>query len=965
MTGGQPEDRSRIALAGQILALAGVYAGLGKLGMGISPVGGFATLVWPPAGVALAALLLGGYRLWPGIALGALVLNSWLGASPLVACGIAAGNALEALLGALVLRRIPGFQSSLERFKDVIWLAVLAAGLSPVISATAGVTSLTLGGSLARADSARTWITWWTGDLVGILVIAPLLLTWATRPRPSPSSAKLAEAAAIGLVLITCAALVFGRGEEALVHNPMLHPYLLFIPLIWAALRFGVRGASTGMFVLAVIAVWGTYAGHGDFVRQDQAHSLVALHVFLGTTSLTTLALGAVVSERERSRLLLNESESLLRSIVDGTSDAVYAKDVLGRYVIMNAPGAHLVNLPSEAVVGKEDFALFTDEEARRLREMDQEVMRTGQALESEEHLAIGGQPRVYHTTKTPYRDRAGKLLGVIGISRDITERRRIEKELGRLEERKVVEKELRELEERQRLAVEAAHLGTWFWDIKADRLVWTPLCRSIYGIGPDEEITYERFLSAVHPDDRAEMTRAIQRAIEDHESYRQEHRAVWPDGSVHWISNLARVFSDETRAPERMLGVAFDITAQKLAEQEHVELLSRERAASAEALDAARSKDEFLAVVSHELRTPLQSMLGWAQVLREKRVDDRMMQRGLETIERNVKTQAQLIEDLLDISRVVSGKIRLDRRPIHLGPIVEVALAQAMLSADAKSIRLEASIDPSEGELLGDPGRLEQVVSNLLANAVKFTPNGGRVGVKLERDGATVRLVVEDNGRGISPEFLPYVFDRFRQADSTTTRSHGGLGIGLSIVHHLVALHGGTVKAESEGEDRGARFTVTLPLHVEARSAIAPKSQKSPAIQAATPTALDGVRVLMVDDDPDACELLTTVLLNAGAEVRAAHSAREALRELASFNPHLLLSDIGMPGEDGYALLRQVRAREATEGGHVPAVALTAFASRADREEALSLGFEEHLAKPVSPADLMRTVARVVGRAP
>ena len=824
---------------GQILALAAVYAGLGKLGMAICRVSGFATLVWPSAGVALAALLLGGYRFSPGVALGALVLNCWLGASPLVACGIAAGNTLEAVLATFVLRRIPGFRTSLERFQDVIGLSVLAAGVSPVVSATMGVASLTLGGSVTRADFARTWITWWTGDLVGILVVAPLLLTWAARPRPALTrlnGAKIAEAAALGLVLITCAALVFGQGEEALVHNPLLHPYLLFIPLIWAALRFGVRGAATGMYVLAVISVWGTCVGRGDFGRQDQAYSLVTLHVFLAATSLTTLALGAVVSERESSRLLLNKSESLLRSIVHGTSDAVYAKDVLGRYVIMNAPGARLVGLPSEEIVGKEDFALFTDAEARHLREMDQEVMRRGQPLESEEHLMIAGQPRVYHTTKTPYHDRAGNLLGVIGISRDITERRRIEKELGRLEERKLVEKE-------------------------------------------------------------------------------------------------------------------------------HGELLAREQAAHAEALDAARSKDEFLAVVSHELRTPLQSMLGWAQVLREKRVDERTMQKGLETIERNVKTQAQLIEDLLDISRVVSGKIRLDRQPIHLAPIVDVALAQAMRPADAKSIRLEASIDPNAGELLGDPGRLEQVVSNLLANAVKFTPNGGRVRVRLDRDGATVRLVVEDNGRGISPEFLPYVFDRFRQADSTTTRSHGGLGIGLSIVQHLVALHGGTVKAESEGEDRGARFTVTLPLQVEAHPVSAPRSQKSQALQAAIPTALDGVRVLMVDDDPDACELLTTVLLDAGAEVRAAHSAREALRELASFHPHLLLSDIGMPGEDGYALLRQVRAREAISGGYVPAVALTAFASRADREEALSLGFEEHLAKPVSPADLMKTVARLMGR--
>jgi len=844
MVGGQPSDRSKLARVGQILALAGVYVVLGKLGMAISSVSGFATLVWPGSGIALAALLLGGYRLWPGIALGALGLNLWLGAPPLVACFIAMGNTLEAVVGAFALRRIPGFRCSLERFQDVVGLAVLAAGVSPLLGATIGVTSLTLSGTIAAADFTRTWIIWWAGDLASALVVAPVLLTWARRPRLPFSSARLAEVAAIGVLLILCAGLVFGQGGDALARNLLLRPYLLFIPLIWAALRFGVRGAATGMLLVATIAVGGTYTGHGAFVRMDQAHSLLLLHAFLVATSLTTLALGAVVSERERSRRLLNESQSLLLSIVNGTSEAIYAKDMLGRYVLMNAAGARLLDLPSEAFTGKEDFALFTDAEARLLRETDQEVMRTGRAMESEEHLTIGGQPRVYHTTKTPYRDQSGNLLGVIGSSRDITERREIEKELGRLEER-------------------------------------------------------------------------------------------------------------------------------QLAEHEHAELLARERAARAEAQAAVRAKDEFLAVVSHELRTPLQSMLGWAQILREKRVDERMMQKGLETIERNVKTQAQLIEDLLDISRVVTGTIRLDRQPIHLGPVVDAALTQVMRPADAKSIHVEASLDPYAGQVLGDPGRLEQVVSNLLLNAVKFTPNGGRVGMRLERDGATVRIVVEDSGCGISPEFLPHVFDRFRQADSTTTRSHGGLGLGLSIVHHLVALHGGTVTAESAGENHGATFTVTLPLLVETNRIPAARSPRAPTSSAPTLTptpalirmALDGVRVLMVDDDPDACELLTTVLLDAGAEVRAAHSTREALRELVSFSPHLLLSDIGMPGEDGYALLRQVRARESTEGGHVPAVALTAFASLADREEALSLGFEEHIAKPVSTAELIRTVATLVGK--
>jgi PAS domain S-box-containing protein len=958
---GQDSHRGKLVTAAQILALASVYAVLGKLGMAVTPVSGFATFVWPPAGIALAALLVGGYRLWPGIALGAFAANLWQGAPPPVASGIALGNTLEALVGALAVRSLPGFRSSLERFRDVVGLAVLAALMSPVIGATLGVTSLVLGGTATLAAFSRTWTTWWAGDLLGALVVAPALLTWAQGTRPTVRPAQLVEAAAIGAVLVAAALLIFGLRSDDLARNPALNPYLLFLPLIWAALRYGMRGAATGVLLVAVFAVVGTHTGRGELVRGDPAYSLITLHVFLMATSLATLALGAVVSEREHSRMRLDENESLLRSVLDGTLDAVYVKDTLGRYVIMNAPGSRLLGMAAKEVTGKDDFALFPAEEAQVLRSLDREVAQTGLPLESNEHLTIAGQKRIYHTTKAPYRDHRGSLLGVIGISRDITERIRVDRELQKLEERRRVERELRELEERQRLAVEAANLGTWFQDLETDELVLSPTSRVIYGIGAEEPITRERVLLSVHPEDREALERKIERSIAEHESYRNEYRAVWPDGSVHWLSALGSAFYDDAGAPERMLGVVMDITAQKRAEQEHAELLLRERAARAEAQAAASAKDEFLAVLSHELRTPLQSMLGWTQILKEKRVDEPMVQKGLDTIERNIKTQTQLIEDLLDISRIVAGTIRVDRQPMVLGAVVESALALATLPASARSIRLEATIDPDVGELLGDPERLEQVVTNLLSNALKFTPSGGRVSVRLDRVDSAARLVVEDSGRGIPAEFLPHVFERFRQADSTPRRSHGGLGLGLSIVRHLVELHGGAVSAESAGENRGARFTVTLPLASEARRAVGPRSRKSPRSGPALLTALDGVRVLVVDDDHDACELLEMTLRESGASVRAVHSVRAALEALESFHPDLLLSDIAMPEEDGYSLIRRVRARESAAGDHVPAIALTAFASQADREQALALGFDEHLSKPTSASELSRTVARLL----
>jgi PAS domain S-box-containing protein len=963
--GGETSHRGKLTTAGHTLAVAVGYFGAAELAMRISPIGRFSPVVGPPAGVALAALLIGGYRLWPAIAVGAFAACLAHGTPPLVAAGIAAACVIEAIFGALAVRSLPGFRSAIDRFQDVVGLASLGAVVGPAIGATLGAVSLTFGGAIAPALFGRAWITWWAGDLVGVLLVAPPLLTWAAGPAPSARPARLLEAAALGVTLIGTTALVFARPTHLHANNPLLRPYLLFLPLIWAALRFRIRGASTGMLLVAIAAVWGTSTGHGQFAREDAEDSLLAANAFLAITALATLGLSAVVAERERSLKLLDKSESVLRSILDGTNDAVYVKDQSGHYVIMNAPGARLFGLPASSITGKEDLALFSPEEARALIAVDREVMETGDPQESDEHLTIAGQPRIYHTTKAPYRDREGNLLGVIGISRDITARRRAERELLELHERRRVEKELRDLDERGRLAVEAAHLGTWFWDLKSGELVCSTPCKILHGIPADEDMPYPRFLAAVHPDDRVVVDARLKRAIAEHTSYREEHRAVWPDGSVHWVAVSGSVFYDESGEPERMLGVSMDITAQKRADQEHAELLLRERSARAEAQAAASAKDEFLAVLSHELRTPLQSMLGWTQMLRAKRVDERTAEKGLETIERNVKTQAQLIEDLLDISRIVAGTIRLDRHQIKLRPVLDAALASAASAAALKSIQIDATLDPLVGEVLGDRDRLEQVFSNLIGNAIKFTPHGGRVTVRLEPEGEAAKITVVDSGRGISPEFLPHVFERFRQAESTTRRSHGGLGIGLSIVRHLVELHGGTVTASSAGENQGATFVVTLPIAADERPSVAPRGRLSLPTPASTQTALIGARVLVVDDDPDTCELLTMVLRDAGADARAVNSARDARSEIASFHPDLLVSDIGMPGDDGYALIRQVRARESVEGGHVPAVALTAFASRADRELALSLGFEEHIAKPVSPVELTRMAAKLLHRAP
>ncbi|MCC6551831.1 MAG: response regulator [Polyangiaceae bacterium] len=384
----------------------------------------------------------------------------------------------------------------------------------------------------------------------------------------------------------------------------------------------------------------------------------------------------------------------------------------------------------------------------------------------------------------------------------------------------------------------------------------------------------------------------------------------------------------------------------------------------NAEAREANRLKDEFLATLSHELRTPLNAILGWTRILRAGPADPARLARGLEVIERNVRAQAQMIEDLLDVSRITSGKMRLSPRPLELGPVVEAVLETLRPAAEAKEISLTGIIDGGAGLVNADPERMQQALSNLIGNAIKFTPRGGRVDVHVTRANSEpppdVHVRVSDNGEGISPEFLPLVFERFRQADSTVRRAQGGLGIGLALVRHIVELHGGSVRAESPGPGRGSTFTLRLPVTARAPVAVVPGASAALAPPGEGRAELQGLRVLVVEDDPDARELVAEVLLQHRAEVVAVGSAQAALEVLSSARPHVLVSDVAMPGGDGYELIRHIRQRAPEDGGGVPALALTARALAEDHAHALAAGFQMHAAKPIDPAELVTAVARL-----
>ncbi|HKP86899.1 MAG TPA: ATP-binding protein [Blastocatellia bacterium] len=440
-----------------------------------------------------------------------------------------------------------------------------------------------------------------------------------------------------------------------------------------------------------------------------------------------------------------------------------------------------------------------------------------------------------------------------------------------------------------------------------------------------------------------------------------------------------------EQGKPVGVQGSARDITERKRAEQERARLLAREQASRVEAEEANRLKDEFLATVSHELRTPLNAILGWAELIRGGKLDSESASRALGTIVRNAKSQAQLIEDILDVSRIITGKLRLETRPVGLATIINAAVEAAQPAAYAKEITLRTSFDGSAAAVSGDPNRLQQVTWNLLSNAIKFTPSGGRVEVRLEQKDACAEIRVSDNGCGISKEFLPHVFDRFRQADSSYTREHGGLGLGLAIVRHLVEMHGGSVLVESPGEGLGATFTVKLPLkqlrdadcgtrtgdsgslYLRVPHADAPTRNPKSSTRNPHPAILKGMRVLVVDDEADARDVISATLKQYGAEVTAIASTEEALSALtengSGSQPDVILSDLGMPGEDGLALIAALRVTEQGTGNTIPAIALTAYARDEDRERALRAGYQLHVAKPFNPVELVEAIASVAGR--
>jgi PAS domain S-box-containing protein len=543
--------------------------------------------------------------------------------------------------------------------------------------------------------------------------------------------------------------------------------------------------------------------------------------------------------------------------------------------------------------------------------------------------------------TARPVRNETGEVTHFAAAQRDVTERYRVEEELRRREE------ELRSLFDLS--AIGMARVSSEGRYLRVNRKYCQMLGYS------EQEMLDLTLYDVTHPDDREASVAKVHSSFNgEPEEYSIEKRYVRKDGVIIWALVNWTIVRDDEGHPLHSVANIQDITARKQAEAEREELLIRERAARETAEAAARSKDEFLAVVSHELRSPLNAILGYAALLRYGRMEAEEVKHAVEVIERSGKAQAHLIDDLLDTARIISGKLRLVVGPVDLVSVIEESVQTIRPAAAAKGVSLGTDLPSEIGQITGDPARLQQVVWNLLSNAIKFTPQGGHVDARLERVDPHIRITVSDTGKGINPDFLPYVFDRFHQSDTSSVRRHGGLGLGLALAKYLVELHGGTIEAESAGEGRGASFKVTLPV----RAVATPIGEAESASAAAKSSGeLAGVRALVVDDEDDARELLKSALENYGADVIAVSSAAEAYALITETppqeRPDVMVTDIGMPDEDGYSLIRRLREWEEAHGAYIPAVALTAYGRVEDRVNALKAGFQIHVAKPVDPDEL------------
>ena len=938
----------RTVLIGAALAIT--YVAAAEVGFRVAFVAEQVTTVWAPTGIAIASLLIWGPRLWPAIWVGAFAVNAATNAPLWTAFVVATGNTLEAVFATRVLRGIPQFDFSFRRVTDVLTFIAIAVVAAPAVSATVGTATLCAAGVQSWQRFAPLWFDWWLGDALGALVVAPAILTLAAGSRlVRPNVLKLTVFAATSLIVTH---LVFSR-QLGLGAHPL--EYVVFPVVIAAALIGGPAVSAVVVLGSSAVTIWNTVNGAGPFAGGEVHHDLILLQTFTGVLASTAMLLSAAIAERKASELretdsadTLRHREELLRLAQRAGGVASFEWDFQNQLANCSAEFFEMFGLPArDGVMQGAEWAQFVhpNDRERVGAHLARALKRTEPAATDYRIIRADGVER-WLTYAGQIRDTpaGARMLGTVA---DITDRKRMESAI-------------RESRDVLSLAMRAGAMGAWSRNLTTNEVWWSRELEEIVGLEPGAfDRSMAGYFEVIEPEDRATVRSAVDTAVETGSDYIVEFRFRHANGEVRWMEGRGRAVYAADGTPLTLHGIGIDVTARKRAE-------AALREAKEAAESANRLKDQFLATLSHELRTPLNAILGYARMLQTNAIAPEKEKRAIDIIERNAAAQNRLIEDLLDISRITRGQVRLEPAPISIDALLREAVEGVRPAADAKRIALEVNIDPAAGMISADATRLQQVFWNLLTNGVKFTRPGGRVTASVRRVGDDdVEVAVNDTGEGITADFLPFVFEPFRQADAKLVRGHGGLGLGLAISRQLVELHGGTISANSDGVGQGATFVVRLPRQGDSDASASTRTpiagnEQTPPIGGNHDILLDGVDILLVDDDQETLTLFRDALEAAGARVRAVRTATDALREHDNRPPDLLVTDLRLPGMDGLELLEIIR----TKSPNIPAVAVTGYARLGDRARALGAGFQAHVSKPIDPAAFVRALAAAVSQA-
>ncbi len=1034
------------------------YVDAGKLGLQLAFVNASTTAVWPPTGIAIGALLLLGQRVWPLIFVGAFLVNITTAGTIATSLGIAAGNTLEALAGAALATRFAGGHQAFVRAPDVLRFTVVAAMLSTTVSATIGILSLSLGGFARWSDLGSIWLTWWLGDATGCVLVAPLLILWATEPMGRWTPSRLLEAGLLLLSLAVVGEVAFGAISLIGARNYEIG-FIAIPPLVWAAFRFGRRETVTATFLLGVMALWGTLHGLGPFAREDPNESLLLLQAFLGVNAVLALVFSAIVSERNRVELerqaLLNETQSARRAAEAWGARAAFLADItavigssldyevtLARIARLCVPtladqcsvdllgddgtlrrvasahvdpekeplvhelrarygfnlddpgGQHAVIRSREPILKSEhtdaDFvrAAQSPEQLAMLRHLGATSLMIVPLIAREAVLGtitliLTGSARRYGPDELSLADgiarRAAIAIDNARLYRDVQATRTVAEAMSEEAQRRRHEAEI--------FAEVAASTAT---SLELDRILERvvngarELCGADVGRIALRDPASDRMLfrqwvgSRLGDHHPVEVDRG--KGLGGHvwetgQPYRSEDHRQDPRARADYLPLIAEEGTVASLVvPIRLAGQVEGLlyldhrsrrafakhdeeVVQRLADHAAVAIqnaraLEAERAARAEAEAANRAKDEFIAMLGHELRNPLGAISNAVYVLDFIGARTPAAVRARQVISRGSEQLAKMVDDLLDMARLTRGKIALDRQLVNLAESVTECLGA--LRAAGKTGKHEVAVDVESVWVEGDPVRIQQVFSNLILNAVKYTGTGGTIAVSVSAgdDHAIVR--VQDSGLGISPEMLPRVFDLFQQGEHSIERSQGGLGIGLTLAKRLVEAHGGTIDAYSEGRGRGSVFTVRLPR------------VPAPAARPALPSAAHGPaaarRILIVEDSEDAREMLRLYLAESGHQVYEAVDGPRGLEAALRVRPEVALIDIGLPGLNGYEVVKRIRATP--EGRKIFLVALTGYGQPEDHRRARQAGFDAHLVKPFDRGRLVAILAQASRKA-